>query len=400
MASHQQQIQAAALRLVVVAGCCWAIWCSWRVARADYFFRQDSDASIRQAISTTPDASSYYLRLAEFEPTHTEELLTTAVRLNPYSAQADIELGLQYEVQGQFGKAEESFLRAFAVDRTYLPRWSLASYYFRRGDIQAFWTWARSAAEMPSDSTGPLFELCWRVSPDASEITRRIVNDDPTLLRQYLDFLVSRHQALASAEIAIRILQHGDRTTDLPRMFSAINQLIADQAGDPAKAIWTALIARHWVVADTGSPNDPNFARDPLPVRFDWTLPSSAGVQSVPGPSGLETEFSGLEPDQCEIAEQAAVLSPGKYEMDYSYRTAGIAPGTGLNWQITAGDPPKALAGSGYLSAETLTRAKMTFSIPQGTSLADLRLNYQRALGTVPISGSLVISSVEIHSLP
>jgi tetratricopeptide (TPR) repeat protein len=400
MTSHHQQIQSAALRLLVIACCCWAIWCSWRLARADYLFRQDTEASIHQAIATTPDAWAYYMRLAEFEPTHAQELLNTAVRLNPYDAQADIELGLQYEVQGEFGRAKESFLRAFAVNRTYLPRWSLASYYFRRGNTGAFWNWARRAAEMPSDSTGPLFELCWRVSPDANEITRRIVNNNPKLLRQYLDFLLSKQQASAAAEIAIRIIQHGDRTTDVSRMFSAINQLVADKAGDPAKAIWTALIASHWVVADGGAPNNPNFARDPLPVSFDWTLPSSPGVQSVPGPSGLETEFSGLEPDQCVIAEQAVVLAPGNYEMDYSYRTQGIAPKTGLQWQVVTADSQEPLAESSDLSSENLTWEKMMFSFPRGSSLADLRFSYQRTLGTTPISGSLVISSVHIRSVP
>jgi tetratricopeptide (TPR) repeat protein len=401
MTSALQHFLAAALRLMIVASCCWGIWYSWRVARADYLFRQDTETSLHQAISTTPDAWAYYMRLAEFEPAHAQQLLTAAEHLNPYNAQADIELGLQYEAQGEFGKAEQCFLRAFAVDRTYLPRWSLASFYFRRGNIAAFWTWARSAAEMPSESTAALFDLCWRVSPDADEITRRILNNNPNLLRQYLDFLLSKSQTYSAAGIAIRLIQYGDPNTDVPRMFSAINQLITDDKnGNSAKEIWTALVANHWVVADRELPNNPNFARDPLPVQFDWTLPSNSGIQSVPGPSGLEAEFSGLEPDQCDIAEQAVVLDPGDYELNFSYHTQEIAPGTGLRWQIVGGDSIKPLAESSDLSSEALTRAKMTFSIPRRTPLAHLRLIYQRALGTPPISGSLVIPSVQIHKLP
>jgi hypothetical protein len=399
MAFRLQHFSTAMLRLAVIGACGWGIWNSWSFARADCLFRQDTEASIRQAISASPDAWAYYMRLAEFEPADAQQLLMTAVRLNPYNAQAEIELGLQNEAQGEFGKAEQNFLRAFAVDHTFLPRWSLASFYFRRGNMVAFWTWARSAAEMPSDSTGPLFALCWRVSPDANEITRRILNDNPKFLGQYLEFLLSKGQAFSAAGIAIRLVQHGDPKTDLPRMFSAINQLITDKDGDPAKAIWTALAAKHWVVGDAGSPNNPKFARDPLPVQFDWTLPSNSGVQSVPGPSGLETEFSGVEPDQCEIAEQAAVVGPGNYELEFSYRTQGIAPGTGLHWQIVGADSPKPLAESSDLSSEALTHAMMTFSIPPNISVIHLRLIYERALGTPPISGSLVIVSVQIHSL-
>lgn len=400
MASRLQHLPAAALRLMIVAACCWGIWYSWRLARADYLFRQDTEASIRQAISTTPDAWTYYMRLAEFEPDHAQGLLTTAVRLNPYNAQANIELGLQDEAQGEPGRAEQRFLGAFAVDHTYLPRWSLASFYFRRGNMAAFWTWARSAAEMPSDSTAALFELCWRVSPDANEITRRILNDNPKLLRQYLGFLLSKKQAPSAAEIAIRLIQNGDPKSDVLLMFYTINQLITDKDGVSAKSIWTALATKHWVVADSGLPNNPNFAREPLPVQFDWTLPLISGIQSVPGPSGLQTEFSGLEPDQCEIAEQAVVLGPGNYELEFSYRTEGIAPGTGLQWQIFGADSIKPLAESSDLSDENLTSAKMMFSILPGTSLAHFRLIYRRALGTPPISGSLEMSSVQIHALP
>ena len=142
MASRFHHFPAAALRLTVVSASCWGIWCSWRLARADYLFRQDTESSIRQAISTTPDAWAYYMRLAEFDPAHAQEQLASAVRLDPYNAQADIELGLLFESRGELGRAEQCFLRAFAVNRTFLPRWSLASFYFRRGNTAAFWTWA------------------------------------------------------------------------------------------------------------------------------------------------------------------------------------------------------------------------------------------------------------------
>jgi tetratricopeptide (TPR) repeat protein len=397
MASTFQHFPTAVLRFAVVSACCWGILCSWRLSRADYLYRQDTEQSIRQAISTTPDAWKYYMRLAELEPAHAQELLTTSVHLNPYNSQADVELGLQYEAQEKYARAERWFLRAFAVDRTYMPRWSLASFYFRRGDTAAFWTWAHRAAEMPSDSVEPLFDLCWRISPDANEITRRVLNKNPKLLRQYLDFLLSKNQRSPAADIAIMVIERGDLNSDLSRMFSAINQLIEDDDGYQAKKIWTALSERHWVVADSGFPNNPDFAREPLPVRFDWGFPSTSGVQPVVGPSGLETEFSGLEPEKCTIAEQAMVLGPGNYEMEYTYRTEGIGPNTGLRWQVAAVGAGNTLAESSDLSSETLTGAKMTFSIPQGASLAELRLTYHRALGTVPISGSVVISSVRIQ---
>ena len=398
MTLRLQHALATALRLGVAVGCCAAIWSSWTLARADYLFRQDTAVSIRAAISLTPDDWKYYMRLAQFPGENAEALLSTALSLNRYNAEADIELGLQYEAEGDYAKAEEMLLRAFAVDRAYLPRWTLANFYLRRGDMQAFWTWARRAAEMPSDNTEALFELCWRVSSDPNAIARRILDNDPKLLRQYVAFLLFKDQAPAAAGIAPRLLEFGDPRQDTAQMFSIIDQLVAAGDGNAAKNLWTALIAKRWVVADRVLPNNPKFAREPLPVNFDWAMPSTAGCLSVPGPLGLETEFSGLEPDHCSIAEQAIVLNPGNYVLEYSYRTDGIAPGTGLQWEVTAYGSQTALAESPDLSSETRVRATVAFSIPPGVSVVYLRLIYQRALGTTPISGSLEISSVRIHA--
>ncbi|MGC2328454.1 MAG: hypothetical protein WA604_17200, partial [Candidatus Sulfotelmatobacter sp.] len=348
----------------IFAGICAAgIWSSWKLARADYLFRLNTAESVRSAIRLEPDAWKYYMRLALFDDAHAQQLLETAIKLDPYNAQADIALGLRLEAAGDYSGAEKLLLDAFAIDRTFLPRWSLANFYFRRNNLAGFWTWARSAAEMSSDNARPLFELCWRVSPDPHDIARRILNNNPVLIQQYLDFLLAKNQLAAAAEIAQRLTQVGDPKTDDPAMFSVIDRLIAAREGDAAKALWTALIEKQWLVADTGTPNNPNFARDPLPVGFDWTLSSFPGLHSWPGPSGLETEFSGEQPENCTIAEQAIALPPGNYALEYSYRTDEIPPETGLRWQIIAADSETVLAESPDLSSAAPNHAGVAFAV-------------------------------------
>ncbi len=143
-------------------------------------------------------------------------------------------------------------------------------------------------------TTWGLYSNCAGVyRPTPTRLREGFSNNNPELIRQYLDFLLAKDQLLAAAEIAQRLTQVGDPETDDPEMFSVIDRLIAAKEGDAAKALWNVLIEKHWVVADTGAPNNPNFARDPLPVSFDWALFSYSGLHSWPGPSGLETEFSG-----------------------------------------------------------------------------------------------------------
>jgi tetratricopeptide (TPR) repeat protein len=396
----QTRLFAIASRTIVAGLCVLGIWCSWNLARADYLFRMDTEESLRAAIRLEPDAWKYYMRLALLDDAHAQQLLETAIKLDSYNAEADIELGLRLEAAGDYSGAERLLLSAFTIDHTYLPRWTLANFYFRRDNMPAFWVWARSAAEMPADDSGSLFEMCWRVSPDPNEIGRRILNNNPHLLRQYLNFLLAKDQLPAAAEIAYRLAQFGDPKTDAPQMFSVIDRMIATKDGNEAKALWNVLIEKHWVVADLGVPNNPNFARDPLPVGFDWALPSDSGLRSWPGPSGLETEFSGRQPEVCTIAEQTVVLAPGDYDMEYSYRTDGIPPETGLRWQIIAAGSETVLAESPDLSSDTLNHAKVAFFVQAETSLVHLRLQYRRTLGTTRISGTLVIPSIEIHARP
>src|SRR5579859_7881813 len=139
------------LRILVIVGCCLGIWNSLDLARADFYFRKDTASDIRTAIHLTPDGWPYYMRLAQFDRDHATVLLQRSLELNPYNALADIELSLRYEAQGDFGRAERLLLAAYNIDRTYLPRWSLANYYFRRDNMPAFWHWAGSAAAMPTD---------------------------------------------------------------------------------------------------------------------------------------------------------------------------------------------------------------------------------------------------------
>jgi tetratricopeptide (TPR) repeat protein len=390
---------AIAMRVVVACACLLGAWSSLKIARAERLFRQDSADAIRSAIVLAPDNSAYFMRLAQLDESHAVELLRTALRLDNYNAQADIELGLQYEAGGDPSHAEMLLLQAAAIDHTYLPRWSLANFYLRHDNIPAFWIWARSAAEMPGDDVGALFELCWRVSPDPDRIAANILNDDPQLLRQYLEFLLGKGQLQAATGAALRLVRDEGPETDRERMFLVVNQLVDANYATEANELWHQMIQDRWVVAETTPPNNRLFSRIPQPVSFDWALSSYDGLHSWPGPNGLETEFTGEEPESCTFAEQTVVLEPGNYILKSPYLTNGIEPDTGIRWQIVDARSNAVLAESSDLSSDTQQQLQLAFSVAPGNSLVRLRLVYKRSLGTTRIAGTLVIPSIEIQSL-
>jgi hypothetical protein len=176
-----------------------------------------------------------------------------------------------------------------------------------------------------------------------------------------------------------------------------VNRLLAEGDAVSATTLWRNLIARRWVVADETTPNNDTFSRPPLPVGFDWSLPSREVLRSWPGPSGLEVEFSGSEPEDCEVTEQIVPLTPGDYDLLSKYTTTDIAPGTGLRWQILDARSGALLAASPDLSSPTLRTVSTTFTVPTAMPLIRLRLRYQRAVGTARISGMLVVLSAVIR---
>jgi tetratricopeptide (TPR) repeat protein len=387
-----------ALNFAIAALCCLGIWWSYKIARADNDFRKDTLDSLQSAIALVPDQPKYYTRLAQLDPDRAEPLLEKALSINRNDSMALIDLGLLRESMSDFVGAEKLLLQAFEVDHTYLPRWTLANYYLRRDDLPGFWKWARKAAEMPAENITPLLQLCWRVQPDAATIGKAILTDDPVITRQFLVFLLGKKEFRQAAAVAPRLIEHGHVDTDRPVLLSLVDQLLVQNDGGPAKSVWQLLGANRWIVSDSTLPENALFARQPLQAGFDWKLFAYDGLHSWPGPSGLEVEFSGKEPESSIVAEQVIPMEPGAYQFQYEYRTTGIAPGTGLRWRVIdakSGDP---LAASADLSHETLRQEAFTFRVTSATPLIRLRLEYQRALGTARIMGRVVVVSTKLQS--
>src|ERR1017187_9744674 len=144
---------------MVVGFAAASAWCV-RLACADYWFRQQTVQGTEKALEFTPGQAEYYVRLALLDPDEKSrtamEALKRAVALNPSDARSWVELGLRYEGEGNPALAELCLLRAAEEDRQYLPRWTLANYYFRENRVDRFWYWAKEAAAMTYGDPTPL----------------------------------------------------------------------------------------------------------------------------------------------------------------------------------------------------------------------------------------------------
>jgi len=77
-----------------------------------------------------------------------------------------------------------------------------------------------------------------------------------------------------------------------------------------------------------------------------------------------------------------------------------VAPDTGISWQMLDAESGKTLAESTDLSSETSTRTGFQVSVLKDVPFVRLGLNYNRALGTPRIAGTLIIEWVRIEAQP
>ncbi len=174
-----------------------AFFLTIRLIVAEAEFRLHPEAALG---STMPSPTlSRAADLARLESSPDE--LRAAVSLNPRLSSAWIQLGLDAEADGNLPEAETDLLRAASVDRLYVPAWTLANFYFRRGDAAKFWPWAKRAADLTYDDYRPLLRLADALETSPPRVATRLGSGAP-LLRAYLDILINAHRLDSAREVA------------------------------------------------------------------------------------------------------------------------------------------------------------------------------------------------------
>jgi tetratricopeptide (TPR) repeat protein len=393
--------------LIAIAGIlllsCESLY-SVKVAVADSAAKTSTEEGFRRASRLLPSNSFYHLEVSAYEtaPNTDAEILRELERaliLNPRETVAWIHLGLRAEAAGDYVKAENSFLKAARIDRQFGPRWRLANYYFRRQEPKKFWRWAYASAEMADGDLTPLFELCWRVTDDATAILTRAIPDNPNIQRQYLGFLLRENRTNAAEAVAERLLASPSQE-DTKTLLDYDDRLLADSAASArnlstALKIWNSL-ADHGLIPyqalrpqQAVSMTNRDFLFSPTSQGFDWRLLELPGIYTLWDKSHCElvVTFSGKEPENCEILHQFLPLPPAhSYRIKFSYRTRNVAANSGLVCHISgAASAAPADLDSVELSSEEWKQEAISFSTSPTTGLVRLVLGYQRPLGVVRI---------------
>jgi hypothetical protein len=395
-------VTAAAVAGFAVAGA-WSLRLGW----ADYWFQKETAQATGKAIALTPGQSEYLVRLAlltgDEYPAKALAALRKAVELNPADGRAWVELGLRLEETGDLAGAEKSLLRAAAEDRTYLPRWTLLNFYFRRGETDKFWYWAKAATPMIYGDPLPLFHFCGRVNEDGRLIERLDIRQ-PQIQAGYLFYLLDSGHAELAGGAARRLLAE-NRETDVPLLLDACDRLIDARRMDDPAAIWDGLsqAGRLPFRARAGAESiliNGDFGVSPTGHGFDWRLPETEGISAAreEDPAGLRLTFSGMQPESADpLVEYVRVEENRSYQLKYGYRSSGIEANSGLAWRVVSLEGA-AIASGEELSSDDPADRRMTFVIPPACRMVRLSLTYRRRPGTTRIAGYVVLRGVELIS--
>ncbi len=367
------------------------------LAYAEALFRRDTPAAIRRALwldHAAPPAQ-YFERLGEDASS-----LHGALQANPRLSSAWIALGLEAERQRRSGEAERDLLEAGRVDRQYLPSWTLANFYFRRGDGASFWPWARRAGSLAYDDLRPLLQLANAFEPDPLTALRELGAND-RILRADLDYLTGAARFDAAQQVA-RLLMARKTPADLPRLVEVADRQI--RAGNAAFALelWNGLFPR----GSSGQVlTNGDFQQSPRGAGFDWRLPTPQGVDAAWEPSQLTFLFSGAQAESCTLLEQIVPLAPQarRYRLSFESQTAVLPFPTGLHWTLGGWESPS-LEPSSRWREGTYVFSRDAFSddspARHDASLSHLRLVYRRQPGTVRAEGRVGLRHVRMEPLP
>jgi tetratricopeptide (TPR) repeat protein len=364
-------------------GC--AAFTAIRLAVADTISRRETPEAITRAIALEWPAPAAELEqaLAEVDPAHAREALQRAIHENPRSSAAWIDLGLLQDSTGDLS-AEHSLRQAALVDHQYLPAWTLANFYFRRGDREQFWQWAERAAALAYDDPLPLLRLADRFEPDPIRSLAHFQNAR-RLRPPYLNFLIGENRLDAAQQVARGMSD--DRANDAYLIGLADRQL---RAGNAAYAL------EMWNLASGFPPLDPSkgsmltngdLARAPLNLGFDWRLGQAEGVFENWKPSELIFNFTGSQPEVCALLEQTVILTPGRFQLRFDYLAADGSPNA-VRWSLDNVEGPPIEPGSAW--------KKGSFDLPRGRGPRNLKLFYRREPGSTRSEGRIELRNLQI----
>jgi hypothetical protein len=387
-----------------------ALTFSVRWSYADWLSTQPSLYNRLRAATLSPGDATVWLRLADLASVGGEDVrptLTRAVQCSPSDSRIWIRLGLESEVYREYGKAERFLLRATELDHDIVPVWTLANFYFRRGDSAGFFPTARRILAFSRGDLNPVFRMAWAIAPDGSRMLTEGMPDGARPLTAYLNWLLSADLFDAADPVSVQLLSRFPREGS-EALLSYCDRLIAAGRWGRAVRLWNDMDARELVATGPVRRHailNSSFRPGSLNRGFDWRLASVPGIEANPDGASLWIRFSGRQRDRAEIASQPILIDRGvSYRLHSRLESSGIDVTSGLSWAILHPRDSTVVSRSADFSTAN-TNSEWTFAVDEsgtdaGATALRLVLMYERAPAEPRGNGWVRVDSLSLERLP
>ena len=394
----------AAAVLILLAASLEAI----RLAIADSGFMAHTPEGLEKAVEWAPGNATYHRWLAVSlvgrDSGRAEKEFREAIRLNHWDAESRMRLAMIYESKGLLEQAEKELRDAAKVDATFLPRWTLANFEFRRGNLPEFWTWARASANMSFGDRFPLFDLA--AATGETNVAERLDLKGGQIWINYLYWAIQKGTPGEIRKAGMKVAA-ASTAADGPGVELAAQRLADLGSVDAALEVWNDGVKSGIVPAGEaakGRITNPTFAVQPRGYGFDWIAAKPEGGaivrESIHG--GVRIRFTGDQAEQCDALTQRVAVEPGvSYRVVVKYRTAGLGRKSGMKWLIlgAASANPVVAETDSYLWDEGNGESALSFTAPPRDGLVRVVLRYLRPQGEVRTAGEVSIFAVEMKRI-
>lgn len=401
--------------IVAALGLAMASYWNVRTAIADHLQRQASLDAATRATEMDPLDSRGFLAKAQYEEQAGLDASATwraAADLDPRNARILIPAGISAELHGNANEAERYFLDAEKYNLLWLPRWTLANYYFRKGDTKKTLHWINRALERSYGDLSAAFTLAEQAGATPQQIFNEVLPAKPYPFHAFAFWLSQQNVDRNRAILAARSLRKSYDLLDAnsnhaqAEYFTLVvsGRLMNAGLGDIARTVWRsgceARILDCTMPPDDGLIMNGAFSKKFIALPLDWSLPKVPGITSIqqPGTGTVKYSFSGEHPENCELLRQSIVLEPKvRWRVQFDFQTREISPlaSSSLEWRI----------GSALLSlkkpfaSESWEQNEFIIETGEKGGVQPLVLAYSRKPGTVRITGELWLRNVRAERI-
>ncbi len=343
---------------VVIAACALAIFLGYfgiRNAIATYYLNLDARAGYERAVALEPASArnwfllgrSYLYDFEQPEPVRAVQSLQRAVALDPYSAEALLDLAAAYDEQGDTATARQAFLSAQSVYPLSADvAWSYGNFLLRQGEQDAAFREIRKAVELEPKRSAEAFSRALRVQPDANVLLDKAVPASPAV---YLPILLSLSGAadLGNAQRVWNRLIALRQKVPISEVYFFINELVHQRRVPDAVNAWNQAVS----IMQNPPPPDPagsllwdgGFESGYTGGGFSWHfIPATNDVQisldqteKHAGERSLRILFNGHRNISFEDACHNIAPEPGKrYLLSAWVKTQSLTSSEGVRLQI------------------------------------------------------------------